>query len=161
MNGSRGSSSHFADSSLVQFFLKRWGPLPELRRRVTRPSARGVSPRVPLGQESHFRPVRQGRASRFYRIAPKIIETLKPHHDDNVGTQSAGKLYLCLARELIVHPHFPSCVKFYVSETYCLINQKNKFRSGMRRAASQLRLVSMNFQVRYLDQAKCNWDFIL
>ena len=26
-----------------------------------------------------------------YRIAPKIIEMLKPYHDDNMGTQSAGR----------------------------------------------------------------------
>ena len=28
----------------------------------------------------------------LYCIAPKIIETLKSYHDDNVGTQSAGIL---------------------------------------------------------------------
>ena len=44
-------------------------------------------PRVPLGLESHFEPVRH---ESLYRIAPNIIETLKPYHDDNVVTQSAG-----------------------------------------------------------------------
>ena len=47
----------------------------------------GVNPRVTLGLESHFRPIRY---EWVYRIAPKIIETLKPYHDDNLGTQLAG-----------------------------------------------------------------------
>ena len=53
-----------------------------------RPPAHGANPRVPLGLESHFGPVRR---EWLHRIAPKIIETVKVYHDDNVGTQSAGK----------------------------------------------------------------------
>ena len=49
--------------------------------------AHGVNPRVSLGRESHFGPVRY---EWLYRIAPKIIEMLKSYHDDNVGTQLAG-----------------------------------------------------------------------
>ena len=51
------------------------------------PVAHGVNPRVLLGLESHF-----GPATRewLYRIAPKIFETHKLYHDNNVGTQSAG-----------------------------------------------------------------------
>ena len=49
-------------------------------------STRGVNTRVLFGLESHLGPVRH---EWFYRIAPKIIETHKPSHDDNVGTQSA------------------------------------------------------------------------
>ena len=48
-----------------------------------------INPNAPLGLESHFGPVRH---EWLYRIAPKIIETFKPYHDDNVGTQSAGIL---------------------------------------------------------------------
>ena len=48
---------------------------------------RGVNPRVPLGLEPQFGPVRH---EWLYRIAPKIVETLKPYHDNNVRTQSAG-----------------------------------------------------------------------
>ena len=51
-----------------------------------RPPAHGVSPCVPFGLESHFGPVWH---EWLYGIAPKIIETLKPYHDDNVGTQLA------------------------------------------------------------------------
>ena len=51
----------------------------------TRP---GKNPRVTLGLESHFGPVRH---EWLYRIAPKIIETHKPYHDDNVGGKSVGK----------------------------------------------------------------------
>ena len=43
--------------------------------------------RVRLGLESHFEPARH---EWLYRIAPKIIETLKSYHGGNVGTQSAG-----------------------------------------------------------------------
>ena len=67
-----------------------------MSRRV--PEARlGVNPRVPLGPESHFGPVRH---EWFYRIAPKIIETLKPYHDDYMGTQSAG-IVLMLQGDII------------------------------------------------------------
>ena len=41
--------------------------------------------------ESHFGPVWY---QWLYRIAPKIIEMLKPYHDDNVGTQSALIIYM-------------------------------------------------------------------
>ena len=51
-----------------------------------RPPAHGVNPRVALGLVSHF-----GMGGSTC-IAPKIIETLKPSHDDNVGTQSTGSL---------------------------------------------------------------------
>ena len=46
------------------------------------PEAASLVPRVPLGLYSHFGPVRH---EWFYRIAPKIIETLKPYHDDDDG----------------------------------------------------------------------------
>ena len=49
----------------------------------------GVDPRVLLCLESHLGSVRH---KWLYRIAPRIIETHKPYHDDNVGTQSAGAL---------------------------------------------------------------------
>ena len=42
---------------------------------------------VSLDLESHFGSVSLGW---LYYIAPKIIKTLKPYHDDDVGTQSAG-----------------------------------------------------------------------
>ena len=90
----------FADFGVA--FFEEVGPLQELRRlwfactvtfdEQTRPGsephslAHDLNPRVPLGLESHFRP---GRHEWFYRLAPKIIETIKPYHDDNVGTQSA------------------------------------------------------------------------
>ena len=48
-----------------------------------------LTPHVPLGLKSHLGPVRHE-----YSIAPSIIETHKPYHDDNVGTQSAGRLTL-------------------------------------------------------------------
>ena len=51
------------------------------------PLAHGVNSRVPLGLESHFRPVKH---EWLYRIARKIIQPLKPYHNYNVGTQSAG-----------------------------------------------------------------------
>ena len=35
----------------------------------------------------------------LYRIAPKIIDTLKAYHDDNVGTQLASSL--CTVRLVI------------------------------------------------------------
>ena len=49
------------------------------------PPAHGEKPRVPLGLESHFRPVWH---EWLYRIAPKITEKLKPlkhEHGDAVG----------------------------------------------------------------------------
>ena len=51
------------------------------------PSAHDVSPRVPLDLESHLGPVRY---ERLYRITPRITDTQKLYHDDNVETQSAG-----------------------------------------------------------------------
>ena len=47
----------------------------------------GLNPRGTLGLESHLGPVRRWW---LYCIGPRIIETHKPYHDDNVGTQSAG-----------------------------------------------------------------------
>ena len=82
---------------LNQYFITCGVPLPELRRhwfarlmsrREPRPSAHGVNPRGPFGLESHLRLVRH---QWLYRIAPSINQTHKPYHDDNVGTQSAGK----------------------------------------------------------------------
>ena len=67
------------------------------------PSARGLSPRVPLGLESYLGPVRHVW---LYRIAPRNMETHKPYHDDNVGTQSAG---------------------FVSSHTCCIVRQTDNF----------------------------------
>ena len=53
----------------------------------TRPQAHGVNLRVPFGLESHFGPVRH---EWLYPKAPKIIESIKTYHDDNLGTLSAG-----------------------------------------------------------------------
>ena len=53
-----------------------------------RPYAHGVNPRVPLSLASHLEPFRH---EWIYRIAPMIIETHKPYHDENVGTQLAGR----------------------------------------------------------------------
>ena len=44
-------------------------------------------------------------------IAPKITETLKPYHDDNVGTQSAG---------VTVHADFVACVQETSSDHHCV-----------------------------------------
>ena len=84
-----------------------WGPLPELRLplfactvtsdeqmrpgREPRP-AYGVNPRVLCSLESHFGPVSH---EWLYRIARKIIETLKSYHDDNVRTQLVGIVTAC------------------------------------------------------------------
>ena len=56
-------------------------------------SARGVNPRIPLGLTSHRGPIRH---EWLYRIAPRITDTYKPYHDDNLGTQSAGNVLLIL-----------------------------------------------------------------
>ena len=55
-----------------------------MSRRVSEANLGLPNPRVPFGLESHFRPVRH---EWLYYIAPKIIDTLKPYHDNNVGTQ--------------------------------------------------------------------------
>ena len=55
-----------------------------MSRRV--PEANPEIPRIPFGLESHFGPLRY---EWLYCKAPKIIETVKSYHDDNVGTQSA------------------------------------------------------------------------
>ena len=47
-------------------------------------------PPVPHGLESHLGPVSHEWLD---RIALKIIEMLKPYHDDNVGTKSAGSVF--------------------------------------------------------------------
>ena len=52
----------------------------------------------PLGLESHYGPVRH---EWLYLIVPKIIETLKPYHDDTVGR---GMLVVGISRK-----HFLVC----------------------------------------------------
>ena len=64
-------------------------PTADRRALEANPSAHVVNPCVTLGLESHLEPVRH---ERLYRIALRIIETHKPYHDDNVGTQSAERL---------------------------------------------------------------------
>ena len=51
------------------------------------PSVHFANPRVPLGLVSYLEPVRH---ERLYRTTPRITDTHKPHHDDNVGALSAG-----------------------------------------------------------------------
>ena len=51
----------------------------------------GVNPRVPFGLFSDFGPVRY---EWLYRIAPRILETHKPYHYVNMGTQLAGNFHL-------------------------------------------------------------------
>ena len=61
-------------------FLKRWGPLPVLRRRWFACTV--------TSDESSWSGVSFWSCHEwlYYRIAPKIIATLKPYHGDNVGT---------------------------------------------------------------------------
>ena len=54
-----------------------------------RPLGYGANPCVPLALESHFEPITH---EWLYRIAPKIIETHKPYHDDNVERDTDGRV---------------------------------------------------------------------
>ena len=95
-------TSRVADSSLaffkeVKVLFQNYaipGSLAQVIRMSRRvPEANLESPahgvRVPLGLESCFGRVRH---KWLYRIAPRIIETHKAYHDDNVGTLSAGMI---------------------------------------------------------------------
>ena len=114
LNGSRGPGRQLARDRAAPIvlisawpFLKRWGSLPKLHRSwftctvtfdeslliilcpgsESPPSTHGVNPCVLVSLTLGLS-VMSGSTC----IAPNIAETLKPYHDDNLGTQSAGAL---------------------------------------------------------------------
>ena len=117
-----------ATPSLVRLHNHVWKSDAAWKRTSTTRARR--KPRVPLGLESHFGPVRHKWS---YRMALNIIETLKLYHDDNVWSgDTVSRVGVCMdiifIFSLVAHPGFARVPFFYVS---WLLNLRWTFTNPM------------------------------